>query len=306
VAAPLPPRITRRREERRRQVRRRRAVALSVLAVLAAAGVYVVGSSGGDSSGGSAPVKGAGGGPSNGGGSGSKLVRNATPQPDWTPHRGPVPILMYHVLGQPISGAPYPDLFVPRAEFRKQMDWLDRRGYQGVTLDEVERAWYGNGTLPRRPIVISFDDGYRPQYTFAFPQLRRHGWPGMLDLKAKGSDLYTHEVKQMIAAGWELASHTINHLDLTTLDPASLRHELQGSRAILRREYGVPVDNFCYPSGRYDDAAIAAVKAAGYRAATTTDPGLASREEPYTLKRVRVNGGDGVPGLATSLAAAGA
>jgi hypothetical protein len=68
----------------------------------------------------------------------------------------------------------------------------------------------------------------------------------------------------------------------------------------------VPVDDFCYPSGRYDDTVIAAVKAAGYRAATTTDPGLASRGEPYTLKRVRVNGGDGVPGLAASLAAAGA
>jgi peptidoglycan/xylan/chitin deacetylase (PgdA/CDA1 family) len=213
---------------------------------------------------------------------------------------------MYHVLGQPISGAPYPELFVPRAEFRKQMDWLDRQGYQGVTLDEVERAWYANGTLPRKPIVISFDDGYRPQYTFAFPQLRRHGWPGMLDLKAKGSDLYTHEVKRMVAAGWELASHTINHLDLTTLDASSLRQELQGSRAILRHEYRVPVDDFCYPSGRYDDTVIAAVKAAGYRAATTTDPGLASRDQPYTLKRVRVNGGDGVPGLAASLAAAGA
>ena len=91
-------------------------MALSVLAVLAAAIVYVVGSSGGGSSAGSAPVRGAGGEPSNGGG-GSKLVHNATPQPDWTPHRGPVPILMYHVLGQPISGAPYPELFVPRAIF---------------------------------------------------------------------------------------------------------------------------------------------------------------------------------------------
>jgi len=306
VAAPPPPRIARRREERRRQVRRRRVVALALLAALAGGGVYAISSHGGGSTGRRASRTGARGPRASGEGTGSRLVRNAAPQPDWAPHKGPVPILMYHVLGQPISGAPYPELFVPRAEFRKQMDWLDRQGYQGVTLDEVEKAWYANGTLPRKPIVISFDDGYRPQYTFAFPQLRRHGWPGMLDLKAKGSDLYTHEVKQMIAAGWELASHTINHLDLTTLDASSLRQELQGSRAILRNEYEVPVDNFCYPSGRYDDTVIAAVKAAGYRAATTTDPGLASRDQPYTLKRVRVSGGDGVPGLAASLAAAGA
>ena len=213
---------------------------------------------------------------------------------------------MYHVLGQPISGAPYPDLFVPRAEFRKQMDWLDRRGYQGVTLDEVEDAWSGQGTLPSKPIVISFDDGYRPQYTFAFPQLRRHGWPGLLDLKAVGSDLYTHEVRRMIESGWELASHTISHLDLTSLAGADLTREVSGSRAMLRREYHVAVDNFCYPAGRYDAAVIAAVRAAGYRGETTTDPGLASKDDPYTLERIRVSGGDGVPGLASALAAAGA
>lgn len=305
MAAPVPPRVARRREERRRQVRRRRAVAVAVLLVAAAGIVRVIGSAGGGSGGGTAH---AGTSASSGGGgsSGSKLVRNATPQPDWRPHTGPVPILMYHVLGQPISGAPYPELFVPRAEFRKQLDWLDEKGYEAVTLDEVEKAWYEGGTLPAKPIVISFDDGYRPQYTFAFPQLRKHGWPGMLDLKAEGSDLYTHEVRQMIAAGWELASHTINHLDLTTLGASDLRHELAGSRAILRHTYHVPVDDFCYPSGAYDDTVIAAVKAAGYRAATTTDPGLAEKSEPYTLKRVRVNGGDGVPGLAASLAAAGA
>ena len=289
-------------------MRRRRAVALGVLIVAAAGIAWAVTSGGGASGGSSAPAATAAAGSrgAQAASGGSKLVRNATPQPDWRPYTGPVPILMYHVLGQPISGAPYPDLFVPRAEFRKQMDWLDQKGYEGVTLDEVERAWYEGGTLPAKPIVISFDDGYRPQYTFAFPQLRRHGWPGMLDLKAEGSDLYTHEVRQMVAAGWELASHTINHLDLTTLTAGDLRHELAGSRAILRRTYHVPVDNFCYPSGAYDDTVIAAVKAAGYRAATTTDPGLAVKDEPYTLKRVRVNGGDGVPGLAASLAAAGA
>jgi peptidoglycan/xylan/chitin deacetylase (PgdA/CDA1 family) len=306
MAAPVPPRVARRREERRRQVRRRRAVAVAVLLVAAGGIAWVLGSAGGGAGGASHAGASASHGDGGGRSGRSALVRNATPQPDWRPYTGPVPILMYHVLGQPISGAPYPELFVPRAEFRKQMDWLDQKGYQAVTLDEVERAWYGGGTLPAKPIVISFDDGYRPQYTFAFPQLRRHGWPGMLDLKAEGSDLYTHEVRQMVAAGWELASHTINHLDLTTLGASDLRHELAGSRAILRRTYHVPVNDFCYPSGAYDDTVIAAVKAAGYRAATTTDPGLAVKSEPYTLKRVRVNGGEGVPGLAASLAAAGA
>ena len=68
--------------------------------------------------------------------------------------------------------------------------------------------------------------------------------------------------------------------------------EVSGSRAILRREYGVPVANFCYPAGRYDQRVIAAVKSAGYLAATTTDEGFARPQDTYVLGRVRVNGSD--------------
>lgn len=231
----------------------------------------------------------------------SGKVRNATPQPDWAPHPGPVPILEYHVLGQAPAGAPYPELYVGRADFSRQMDWLDRNGYQAVTLDQVEQAWYHGGTLPAKPVVLSFDDGYRPQFTFALPELRKHGWAGLLNLKAEGSDLYESNVRAMIDAGWELAAHTIHHLDLTTLDAEQLREEVAGSRAILRREYGVPVDNFCYPAGQFDPTVIAAVEAAGYVGATTEIPGYASRESPYELARFEILGSSGVSGLAEDL-----
>ena len=180
----------------------------------------------------------------------SGKVTNATPQADWKPHTGPVPILEYHDLGTPPEGAPYPELFVGRTDFAKQMDWLEERGYEAVTLEQVQEAWYHDGTLPPKPIVLSFDDGYRPQFTFALPTLRKHGWAGVLNLKAEGSDLYESNVKAMIAAGWELAAHTIHHLDLTELGPEELEEEVAGSRKILQEEYKVPVNNFCYPAGQ--------------------------------------------------------
>jgi peptidoglycan/xylan/chitin deacetylase (PgdA/CDA1 family) len=229
------------------------------------------------------------------------LVRNATPQPGWKPHTGPVPILEYHVLGAPIPNAPYPELFVRRSDFSRQMGWLDEHGYQAVTLEEVESAWHHGGTLPAKPIVLSFDDGYRPQFTFALPELRKHGWPGVLNLKAEGSDLYTSNVEAMIHAGWELAAHTIHHLDLTTLDAEQLKEEVAGSRAILRREYGVPVEDFCYPAGRFDPTVVAAVKAAGYVGATTEIPGYATRDKPYELARFEILGSSGVSGMAEDL-----
>ncbi|MGN6201023.1 MAG: polysaccharide deacetylase family protein [Solirubrobacterales bacterium] len=295
-----------RREEQRRRLRRQRLLAggalVAVGAIVIALVVSLAGGSGSDdhkahaSSSQQQPHQ-----TSKRTGEEDGLVRNATPQPDWQPYSGPVPILEYHVLGRPQTEVPYPDLYVPRASFRKQMDWLDQQGFQAVTLEQVEEAWYHGGTLPSKPMVISFDDGYRPQYTFALPTLREHGWPGVLNLKAEGSDLYTSNVEAMLEAGWELAAHTINHSDLTTLEGEALEEEVAGSREILRREYGVPVKNFCYPAGRFDEATIAAVEAAGYTGATTEIPGWATKEHPYELARIEVLGSWTVGDLAEAM-----
>jgi peptidoglycan/xylan/chitin deacetylase (PgdA/CDA1 family) len=280
----------RRRAEERRRLRRQRLLAAAAIVLVGGGILTVIASNGGGGS--HKQVKNV---------ASRGKVRNATPQPSWKPYAGAVPILEYHVLGRPQTEVPYPDLYVPRASFRKQMDWLDRQGYEAVTLEAVEEAWYHGGTLPPKPVVISFDDGYRPQYTFALPTLREHGWPGLLNLKAEGSDLYESNVKAMLAAGWELAAHTINHSDLTTLEGEALEEEVAGSREILRREYGVPVKNFCYPAGRFDEATIAAVEAAGYVGATTEIPGLATKDHPYELARIEVLGSWTLTDLAAAL-----
>jgi peptidoglycan/xylan/chitin deacetylase (PgdA/CDA1 family) len=294
----------RRREEQRRRVRRQRLMAAGALLLVAAAVLaLVVALAGGSGDGGrkANPMATQQRPHSGSKGEASGPVRNATPQPGWQPYTGPVPILEYHVLGQPQTEVPYPDLYTPRASFRKQMNWLDEQGYEAVTLEQVEEAWYDGGTLPLKPVVISFDDGYRPQYTFALPTLSKHGWPGVLNLKAEGSDLYESNVKAMLAAGWELAAHTINHSDLTTLEGEALEEEVAGSREILRREYGVPVKNFCYPAGRFDETVIAAVEAAGYTGATTEIPGWATKDHPYELARIEVLGSWTLSDLAAAL-----
>jgi peptidoglycan/xylan/chitin deacetylase (PgdA/CDA1 family) len=109
-------------------------------------------------------------------------------------------------------------------------------------------------------------------------------------------------VRRLIAAGWEVDSHTVSHPDLTTVPPRRLRHELVASRAYLRSHFGVPAAYFCYPSGRFDARVEAAVKRAGYRLATTTQPGLAKPSTPFALARIRVEGQDGVAGLLRKLA----
>jgi peptidoglycan/xylan/chitin deacetylase (PgdA/CDA1 family) len=301
-----------RRAERRRQIRRRRLVASGVIMAAVIAVVAVIAFAGGSGSDHGLTHRAATdvtAGGKNGGsagqgakGSSSGKVRNSKPQPDWEPHAGPVPILEYHVLGTPEGEVPYPELYVSRPDFRHQLEWLDGHGYQAVTLEQVEEAWYHGASLPSKPVVLSFDDGYRPQFTFALPQLRKHGWAGVLNLKAEGSDLYGSNVRAMVNAGWEVAAHTIHHLDLTELGGEQLAEEVAGSREILRREYGVPVKNFCYPAGRFDDTVIAAVEAAGYVGATTEIPGYANRDAPYELARFEILGSSGVSGVEEDLA----
>jgi peptidoglycan/xylan/chitin deacetylase (PgdA/CDA1 family) len=223
----------------------------------------------------------------------------------------PVPILMYHVISDPLPGSPYPDLYVPKAEFADQMHALDRAGYTAVTLRQWWDSWHAHGNLPAKPVVVSFDDGYHSHIANAFPVLRALGWPGVLNLELKNirSDygLTAPQVRTLVRNGWELDSHTIDHPDLTTLDATALRHEVADSRTELRRRFGVAVDFFCYPAGRYDDAAVAAVRAAGYLGATTTQPGLARPDDAdrWTLPRVRVNNGVSGAALVAQLAALG-
>jgi peptidoglycan/xylan/chitin deacetylase (PgdA/CDA1 family) len=223
------------------------------------------------------------------------------------PHNRPVPILMYHVVGPTPPGAALPGLYVSREDFAGQLRWLADRGYHAVTLRDVYRYWRGRKPLPSLPIVLSFDDGYREQFTIAAPLLAEHHWPAVLNLEYAHlvhEDLTGPMIRRMLADGWELDSHTLTHPDLTAVDAATLRREVTRSRQLLRRRFGVPVEFFCYPGGSFDARVVDAVRAAGYLGATTTQPGLARPSEPFTMARIRVNAGDGPRELAKKLAEA--
>jgi peptidoglycan/xylan/chitin deacetylase (PgdA/CDA1 family) len=226
------------------------------------------------------------------------------------PDLRPVPILMYHVIASPPAGARFPELYVAPSEFRAEVDWLAANGYRGVTLDRVWLARHGRATLPRKPIVLSFDDGYRSDATVALRILRAHHWPGVLNLEVANLKpvwgTRPGEVRALVRAGWEVDAHTLTHPDLTALDPAQLWHQVDGSRVAIRREFHVPVRFFCYPSGRFDGAVEADVRKAGFVGATTETLGLDTvHEDPFALDRIRVNGDEGAAGLAESLHALG-
>lgn len=225
------------------------------------------------------------------------------------PHDDPVPILMYHVTKAAPAGTPYPDLWVSPGDFKDQMNWLADNGYTGVTMAQLFKYWDDGYKLPAKPVVISFDDGYPSHEEVARPVLAQHKWPGVLFLELNNVDnpetgFKTSMVKKLLASGWEIGSHTISHPDLTTVDASQLKTEVTDSRAQISKKFGVPIDFFCYPAGKYNDAVVAAVKDAGYKGATTVDEGLGKPSEPFKLKRIRIDGSDGVEGFASKIRSA--
>ena len=152
---------------------------------------------------------------------------------DEKPSHTPVPILMYHVIADPPADAPYPDLYVNERDFAGQMRWLARHGYRAVTQRQVWNHWHRGGSLPTKPVVISFDDGYRSVADAAWPHMQRRSWPGVLNLTVKNlqvsGGLSQFKVRRLLADGWELASHTLTHPDLPGLGARALTHEVSRS-----------------------------------------------------------------------------
>lgn len=227
------------------------------------------------------------------------------------PGTAAVPVLMYHVINPPIPTAPYPGLYVPKAQFAAQMRALKAAGYHAVTMDQLQAYWTRGVPLPAgKPVVLTFDNGYASQYTNALPVLRRLGWPGVENIQLTGlppaqGGLSEGQVRSLIRAGWELDTQGMSHADLITLGPAALRYQIATARRLLRRRFRVPVDWFAYPSGHYNPTVVAALKAAGFVGSETVVPGWASPgEDRFRLPRLRVLGGTSPKALLAQITSA--
>jgi peptidoglycan/xylan/chitin deacetylase (PgdA/CDA1 family) len=302
-----------RREARKRELARRRARGLAAVATLAliALLVAVLAFVGGSSKAKGAAAGSAGANAARTGSRAEHPIRvGAAGIVRGTPGTESVPILMYHVINPAPAGAKFPGLYVAPEEFAAQMRALAHAGFHAVTMDQMYANWTRGTPLPAgKPIVVSFDNGYQSQYTRALPVLRQLGWVGVENIQLTGlppsqGGLSEAQVSGLVAAGWELDTQGLSHAELTALSPGALHQQVAVARGEVQRRYHVPVNWFCYPSGHYNAAVLAEVKAAGYVGSTTVVPGWASpTEDPYRLPRLRVLGGTGPSELLAELAA---
>lgn len=204
--------------------------------------------------------------------------------------------LCYHAVAERWPAA----LSVTPEALDSQIRLLVDRGYVGATFsDAVERP------PSERTLVVTFDDAYRSVIERAYPILAQHGlpatvfavtsfvgtdgpmtWPGIDgwlggEYEPELAAMSWDELGRLVAAGWEVGSHTISHPRLPTLADAELAEELSRSRAVCTERIGTECRSLAFPYGDYDDRVVVATGEAGYSAAAT----LSARLHPSEALR---------------------
>jgi len=217
---------------------------------------------------------------------------------------------MYHYISTPPEGADAirRDLSVPPERFEAQLAYLRDRGYTSISLHDLALALQIGYPLPEKPIVLTFDDGYRDSYTHAFPLLLEYGFQGAFFLITGFIDdelpayVTWDQVIQMHEAGMEMQAHGHTHPDLRGRTVDYVVWQVLGAKEAIEARTHEPVRFFCYPSGKYDQRTIRVLHSAHYWGAVTLTIGVEQRSDGmFELQRIRMHGDDTVTDLASSL-----
>jgi peptidoglycan/xylan/chitin deacetylase (PgdA/CDA1 family) len=217
---------------------------------------------------------------------------------------------MYHYLSEPPEDADVYRLGLSTtpAEFESHLAFLRAEGYTSIDLYHLLDALTWGRPLPSRPIIITFDDGYRDNYDNAFPLLLEYGFTATFFVLTEpidaGSERYLtwRQVEQMAAAGMGFEPHTKNHPDLRQKSKAFLVWEILGCAQTLEARLGRYPRFLAYPSGVYDDRVIEFLHEIHFWGAVTTRFGADHTwEGRFELRRVRISGGDDAAVLAAKL-----
>lgn len=203
-----------------------------------------------------------------------------------------IPILVYHKISDnflplPEGRQPLRRFSVEKDVFEAQMQYIKKEGYTPLTVRDLIKDEQ-RGILPNKPIAITFDDGWRSQYKNALPILTQEKIPGTFYIYTGviGSPAYMtwEDLHYLISLNMEIGDHTRSHPRLTKIAPSKLDEELLQSKAVLERNLHVPVTDFAYPYGAYNDSIIEALKKDGYSSGRTSNKSIYNDfKDPYRL-----------------------
>ena len=201
---------------------------------------------------------------------------NPTPWPEINPRARltRVPVIMYHDI------VPKKLVFfdVTQEEFEQHLQRLQSSGVTPISVDQLVTHLRTGLPLPKKPVLLTFDDGYESAYEYVFPLLKKYNYPAAFAIytlnigKNTGRDHVTWDQLREMAVNplVTIMAHSVTHPnDLTVLPDDQLRTEVMESKRLLETQLGIPIPYFVYPAGKYDSRAEKLVQEGGYEAALT-------------------------------------
>ena len=225
----------------------------------------------------------------------------------------PIAVLTYHQIDAiPPKGAPFRSIYVTPGAFARQIAMLKLLGFTGLSMSALMP--YLRGERSGKVVGITLDDGYLNNLTHALPVLAHHGFSATcyaVSQLAGATNLWDAEIgmaqtplmtaaqlRQWIAGGQEVGSHTRHHVRLALTDAATCREEITQSKAELEALIDAPVNHFCYPYGEFTPMHTEIAREAGFHTTTTTQRSrVQSGEDMMLLPRVRVVNNTLLPAL---------
>jgi peptidoglycan/xylan/chitin deacetylase (PgdA/CDA1 family) len=207
-----------------------------------------------------------------------------------------IPILMYHYVEYPkdTRDTIRQSLNIYPHVFEAQLKTLIAGGYTFMTMAEVADVLDGKKALPSKPVVLTFDDGYRDFYSDVFPIIKKYKevkvvtylTPGLFD---RPNYLLSSQVKELSKyPSIELGAHTMHHVYLKDMPSLFAYKEIIGSKYMLEDLIHKPVVSFAYPYGAFDNNVIDLTKKAAFKTAVSTIPGVTLTESNrYFIFRLR-------------------
>jgi peptidoglycan/xylan/chitin deacetylase (PgdA/CDA1 family) len=190
-------------------------------------------------------------------------------------------------------------LTVTPEAFERQMRFFKEHKYNVISLEDAADIIKNKKKAPPRTVVVTFDDGYKNNYTYAFPVLKKYNFPATIFVVINdmgylgGIGLSWDEILAMQASNLiTIGSHTFTHPLLTEVTSSSerLKNEIEGSKIALEAKLGRKVNSFCYPAGRFNEKIKQVVIEAGYKAAVVTNPGnKIFDDDVFAIKRLRIS-----------------
>lgn len=206
-----------------------------------------------------------------------------------------IPILCYHDVtpNNPDNNG----LLISPEKFKEQLQYLKDNNYTPITLDELYDYLRNNKEIPEKPVVITFDDGYKGNYEYAYPLLKEFKFPATMFVISNyvgGTDFMTTEqLKEMSNNGIEIESHTSKHDDLSKLNETEQVETLKNAKTSLEKIIEKPVDFVAYPFGRHNSSTRIAAEKAGYKLGFNLNGNFADRKDHnFNMDRIYVNGND--------------